>query len=304
MSFLTRINQKNGPNPNKGVRLSTAWSARLRASPDHTKSASLAPTQARALQVPVRQWRRLTALRWSTSTRSDNGHYQVLQLCRCSTLAVEFSGLNWMTKLYWTAIRCYRRVSCAMCFRRSVQLHGRGARGERLTVGIMLPGRQDADDWLNFMFIAEEPMAYLYNSRNSHRGDLWTGLQQRAAQAAGQTSVDGGQTTVGGCLQTGCYVKAPHREVQKKNWMLCSSTGPPDATALTHMKRKRYRGPGIKEVQAWWKQCQDWMAQFKEQGEPVVFNFKKLLKALSGKEAVAQSEVDAFMENCAKKVAD
>ena len=29
----------------KGVRLSTAWSARLRASPDHTKSASLAPTQ-------------------------------------------------------------------------------------------------------------------------------------------------------------------------------------------------------------------------------------------------------------------
>ena len=26
-----------------------------------------------------------------------------------------------------------------------------GAREERLTVGIMLPGRQDADDWLNFM---------------------------------------------------------------------------------------------------------------------------------------------------------
>ena len=83
----------------------------------------LGTNTARALQVPVRQWRRLTALRWST--RSDNGHYQVLQLCRCSTLAVEFSGLNWMTKLYWTVIRCYRRVSCVMCFRRSVQLHGR-----------------------------------------------------------------------------------------------------------------------------------------------------------------------------------
>ena len=26
-----------------------------------------------------------------------------------------------------------------------------GARGERLTVGIMLPGPQEADDWLNFM---------------------------------------------------------------------------------------------------------------------------------------------------------
>ena len=43
------------------------------------------------------------------------------------------------------------------------------------------------------------------------------------------------------------------------------------------------------------------MAHFKEQGEPFVYDFKKLLKALSGKEAEAQSEVDAFMENCAKR---
>ena len=43
------------------------------------------------------------------------------------------------------------------------------------------------------------------------------------------------------------------------------------------------------------------MAHFKEQSEPFVFDFKKLLMALSDKEAVAQSEVDAFMENCAKR---
>ena len=43
------------------------------------------------------------------------------------------------------------------------------------------------------------------------------------------------------------------------------------------------------------------MAQFKEQGEPFVFNHKKMLKAWSDKEAVAQTEVDAFMENCAKR---
>ena len=66
-------------------------------------------------------------------------------------------------------------------------------------------------------------------------------------------------------------------------------------------EEKKYRGSGIKEVQAWWKKCQDWMAHFKEQSEPFVFDFKKLLMALSDKEAVAQSEVDAFMENCAKR---
>eukprot|EP00434_Breviolum_minutum_P041318 symbB.v1.2.036756.t1/scaffold5224.1/size29657/3 len=66
-------------------------------------------------------------------------------------------------------------------------------------------------------------------------------------------------------------------------------------------EEKSYRGAAIKEVQAWWKQCKDWMAHFKGQSEPFVFDFKNLLKALSGKEAEAQSEVDAFMENCAKR---
>ena len=66
-------------------------------------------------------------------------------------------------------------------------------------------------------------------------------------------------------------------------------------------EEKKYRGADIDAVYAWWKQCRNWMAQFKEYGEPHTFNFKKLLKALSYKEAIAQSEVDSFMENCAKR---
>ena len=66
-------------------------------------------------------------------------------------------------------------------------------------------------------------------------------------------------------------------------------------------EEKPYRGSAIKEVQAWWKQCKEWMAHFKGQSAPLVFDFKSLLKALSGKEAEAQSEVDAFMEHCAKR---
>ena len=92
--------------------------------------------------------------------------------------------------------------------------------------------------WLAELYvIAEEP--YLYNSRNSHWGDLWTGLQQRAAQAAGQASVDGGQATVGGA----CWPNvrpSPHRPTgkSKKELDALLFDGPPDATALTHMKRK------------------------------------------------------------------
>ena len=66
-------------------------------------------------------------------------------------------------------------------------------------------------------------------------------------------------------------------------------------------EEKPYRGAAIKEVQAWWKQCKEWMAHFKGQSAPLVFDFKSLLKALSAKEAEAQSEVGAFMEHCAKR---
>ena len=69
-------------------------------------------------------------------------------------------------------------------------------------------------------------------------------------------------------------------------------------------EQKSYRGAGNQRSPSMVKKCKDWMAHFKEQSEPFVYDFKDLLKALSGKEAVAQSEVDAFMENCAKRVAD
>ena len=68
----------------------------------------------------------------------------------------------------------------------------------------------------------------------------------------------------------------------KKNSMLCF-----DRTATRNRtdpyEEKSYHGAAIKEVQAWWKQCKEWMAHFKE-SEPFVFDFKNLFKALSGKE--------------------
>ena len=66
-------------------------------------------------------------------------------------------------------------------------------------------------------------------------------------------------------------------------------------------EERRYRGAGIEEVRAWWKSCRNWMEGYRTYGEPFVFDFKKLLKALSAKDTAAQLEVDIFMENCAKR---
>eukprot|EP00434_Breviolum_minutum_P044510 symbB.v1.2.039761.t1/scaffold6771.1/size17783/1 len=165
-----------------------------------------------------------------------------------------------------------------------------GARGERLTVAIMLPGRQDADDWLNFMLSQKN----LWPTEGSlNRSSAKSGAGCRPSICGWRSSCGGG------CLLTECTPKPPLGSPKKNSMLLFDRAARRNRT--DPYEEKSYRGAAIKEVQAWWKQCKDWMAHFKEHSEPFVFDFKNLLKALSRKEAEAQSEVDAFMENCAKR---
>ena len=174
-----------------------------------------------------------------------------------------------------------------------------GARGERLTVGITLPGRQDADDWLNFMLsqknlwptfttrgtLAEEISAQVFSKerRRLQAQHLWREVKLRW-----------------GVLLDRMYLNAPTgKSKEELDALLFDKAARRNRT--DPYDEKRYRGAGIEEVKAWWKTCQDWMAQFKKQSVPFVYDFKTLLKALSDKDTAAQSEVDAFMENCAKR---
>ena len=163
----------------------------------------------RALLDPVSQWRILTALKWST--RSGNGHCQVLQWCQCSMWAVESSGWNWMIKLYWIAMGCYRRAFSVTCFRRNVLLLGRWTAYSERHVA-----RPPRCGWLaQLHVIAEELVAYLHNAEYSHRGNLSTGIQQRTAKAAGPAFVDGGQSKVGGASWPNVR-QSTHWEIQRR----------------------------------------------------------------------------------------
>ena len=174
-----------------------------------------------------------------------------------------------------------------------------GARGERLTVAIMLPGRQDADDWLNFMLsqknlwptfttrgtLTEEVSAQVFSRerRRLQAKHLWMEVKLRWRVLADRM-----------------YTRAPTgKSKEELDALLFDRAAKRNHT--NPYEEKPYRGAAIKEVQAWWKQCKEWMAHFKGHTAPLVFDFKSLLKALSGKEAEAQSEVDAFMEHCAKR---
>ena len=163
----------------------------------------------------------------------------------------------------------------------------------------MLPGRQDADDWLNFM-LSQKNLWPTFTTRGTLTEEISEQVfskERRRLQAKHLWMV---VKLRWGVLVDRMYVKAPTgKSKEELDALLFDRAARRNRT--DPYEEKKYRGAGIKEVQAWWKKCQDWMAHFKEQSAPFVFDFKKLLMALSDKEAVAQSEVDAFMENCAKR---
>ena len=54
-------------------------------------------------------------------------------------------------------------------------------------------------------------------------------------------------------------------------------------------------------VQTWWEQCKEWMEYFKGHSVPGVPDQQSRLQVLRGKEEVARTEVETFMEHCAKR---
>ena len=112
--------------------------------------------------------------------------------------------------------------------------------------------------------------------------------------------MDGGQPKVGKVLAARMYVNAPTGK-SKEDLETLLFDRVPRRNCTDSYDEKKYSGAGLKEVQTWWKTCKEWMTRYKTHSEPFIYDIKKLLKALSDKEAAAQSEVDAFMENCAKR---
>ena len=96
--------------------------------------------------------------------------------------------------------------------------------------------RQDADDWLNFM-LSQKNLWPTFTTRGTLTEEISAQVfskERRRLQAKHLWMV---VKLRWGVLVDRMYVKAPPGS-PKNNSMLCSSTGPPDATAQTHMKRK------------------------------------------------------------------
>ena len=102
------------------------------------------------LLVPVGAWQMATAPRWCIKIRQWS-------LPGATVVPV----LNVSSRVFWLelddkalldsyTVLLQEGILCDV-FSQKCSAAWQGAPGQRLTVAIMLPGRQDADDWLNFM---------------------------------------------------------------------------------------------------------------------------------------------------------
>eukprot|EP00434_Breviolum_minutum_P035286 symbB.v1.2.031227.t2/scaffold3601.1/size53442/2 len=157
----------------------------------------------------------------------------------------------------------WRTLTALKWCTKSDNAHCQGARGERLTVAIMLPGRQDADDWLNFMLsqknlwptfttrgtFTEEvsEQVFLKERRRLQTKHLWMEVKLRWRVLADRM-----------------YTVAPTGKSKEELDALLFDR----AARRSHTnpyEEKAYRGPALKEVQAWWSQCKEWMSYYKGQ---------------------------------------
>ena len=246
------------------------------------------------LLVPVGQCQTWIAPKWCI--KSDNGHCQVRQSCRCSMLAAEFSGLSWMTKLFWTAILCYRKGILCDVFSQKCSAAWQGAPGQ---IAIMLPGRQDADDWLNFM-LSQKNLWPTFTTRGSLTEEISekTFRKERRRLQAKHLWME--VKLSWHVLADRMYTAAPTGKSREQLYALLFNKAARGSQKNPY-EEKAYRGPALKAVQAWWEQCKEWMLYFKGQSAPLVQDLQGLLQAFRGKEEVARAEVEAFMEHCAKR---
>ena len=203
-----------------------------------------------------------------------------------------------MIKLFWTATLCYRKASFVMFSRGDVQLHGRALQVKGLR-SPMLPGRQDADDWLNFM-LSQKNLWPTFTTRGTLTEEISEKIFRKERRRLQAKHLWMDVKLRWHVLDDRMYTGAPTGKSREQLYALLFDKAARGSQKNPY-EEKAYRGPGLTAVQAWWEQCKEWMLYFKGQSAPLVLDLQGLLQAFRGKEADARAEVEAFMEHCAKR---
>ena len=175
-----------------------------------------------------------------------------------------------------------------------------GAPGQRLTVSVMLPGRQLADEWLDFMlsqrnlwptFTTKGPPTEMITER--------TFRKERRRLQAKHLCMDIKITW--DLLSNRMYTEAPTGMSREQLYDLLFNRAT-KGNQRNPYEEKAYRGPDYKEVWKRWEQSQWWMWHYKDQRAPLVLDINGFIRAFRGKEENARAEIDTYMDYCAKRL--
>ena len=150
-----------------------------------------------------------------------------------------------------------------------------GAPGQRLTVAIMLPGRQDADDWLNFM-LSQKNLWPTFTTRGTLTEEISekTFRKERRRLQAKHLWME--VKLSWHVLANRMYTAAPTGKSREQLYALLFNKAVRGSQTNPY-EEKAYRGPAHKAVQAWWEHCQEWMLYYKGQSAPLVQDLQGLL---------------------------
>jgi len=179
------------------------------------------------------------------------------------------------------------------CLSQKCSAAWQGAPGQRLTVSIMLPGRQLADEWLDFMCFHKGTCGPPSPPRGSHRDDHGANFSQRRPRLQTKHLWMDIKTL------NGMYTEAPTGMSRKQLHALLFNRAA-KGNQRNPYEEKAHSGPDYNVVRRKWKQSQWWMWYYKDQRAPEVLDINGSIRAFKGKDENAHA-VLTYMDYCAKR---
>ena len=174
-----------------------------------------------------------------------------------------------------------------------------GAPGQRLTVSIMLPGRQLADEWLDFM-LSQRNLWPTFTTKGAPTEMITerTFRKERRRLQAKHLWMDIKITW--NLLFNRMYTEAPTGMSREQLYDLLFNRAT-KGNQRNPYEEKAYSGPDYNVVRGKWKQSQWWMWHYKDQRGPEVLDINGFIRAFRGKDENAHAVIDTYMDYCAKR---
>ena len=161
-----------------------------------------------------------------------------------------------------------------------------GAPGQRLTDSIMLPGRQTADDWLDYM-LSQRNLWPTFTTKGAAVEMITekTFRKERRRLQAKHLWMD--IKIDWNMLLNRMHTEAPTGMCCEQLRDLLFNRAAKDNQSNPY-EEKAYRGPNYREVQARWEQNQRWMLYYQDQRVPVVLDISYCAKRWQTREGTYQ----------------